>query len=74
MTSCAFIDFIQILKPWLNDNYISQARIDAEEKFTILFVDGGQQEYTITDCSTSDLDEAVQLLRSNGIRITKGSC
>jgi beta-lactam-binding protein with PASTA domain len=74
MTSCAFIDFIQVLKPWLNDNYIKQAQITAEGKFTILFVDGGQQEYQVTDCSASDLEEAIQLLSSNGVHITKESC
>jgi hypothetical protein len=74
MTSCSFIDFIQVLKPWLNDNYIKQARIAAGGKFTIMFVDGGQQEYHVADCSASDLEEAIQLLGANGVHITNESC
>jgi len=72
MTTCAFIDFIQVLKPWLNDNYISQARIDAKGNFTIMFVDGGQQAYQVTDCSSSDLEEVIQLLETNGVHISNG--
>jgi hypothetical protein len=69
MTTCTFVDFIQMLKPWLNDNYIKQARIDENGRFKIIFVDGGQQQYLISDCSASDLEKAIELLEANGVHI-----
>ena len=69
MTTCTFIDFIQMLKPWLNDNYIKQARIDVNGHFKIIFVDGGQQQYQISDCSASELEKAIELLEANGVQI-----
>ncbi len=70
MTTCTFIDFIQMLKPWLNDNYIKQARIAEDGRFKIIFVDGGQQQYLISDCSATDLEKAIELLEANGVHIS----
>ena len=52
MNKCTFNDFIQTLKPWLNDNYIHQASFGAEGLFTLKFVDGGCKTYQIIDIHT----------------------
>ena len=49
MSTCTFIDFMQTLTPWLNDDYIHTARIDDKGNFTLMFVDGGQKVYQVAN-------------------------
>lgn len=51
MDKCNFIDFLETLKLWINDNYINQARLDAEGTVTLSFVDGGCKTYQVDGCS-----------------------
>ena len=59
MKTCTFIDFMQALEPWLNDDYIQQARFDDRGKFTLTLVDGGQKVYHVDDCTAGQLKDAV---------------
>ena len=49
MNTCTFIDFMQTLRPWLNDDYIHTARFDDRGNFTLMFVDGGQKVYQVAN-------------------------
>ncbi len=69
MTACSFIDFIQALTPWLNDDYIRQARFDDKGNFTIMFVDGGQKTYHVDECTAAQLEQAVTLMKKNGVPV-----
>ena len=71
MSTCTFIDFMQTLKPWLNDDYISTARFDDKGNFTLMFVDGGQKVYQVDDCTADQLKDAVELLKKNGVSVLK---
>jgi len=71
MDTCTFIDFMQALKPWLNRDYVQQARLDDKGKFTLMLVDGGQKVYHVDDCSTAQLKEAVALMKKNGVPVLK---
>jgi len=71
MSTCTFIDFMQTLKPWLNDDYIHTARIDDKGNFTLMFVDGGQKAYQVDDCTVDQLKDAVELLKKNGVSVLK---
>lgn len=71
MKACTFIDFMQTLKPWLNDEYIQQARFDDTGKFTLTFVDGGQKVYHVDDCTAEQLKDAVELLKKNGVPVLR---
>ena len=71
MSTCTFIDFMQTLKPWLNDDYIHTARFDDRGNFTLMFVDGGQRVYQVDDCTAAQLKEAVALLEKNGVSVLK---
>ena len=51
MKTCTLVDFMQALEPWLNDDYIQQARFDDKGNFTLAFVDGGQKVYHVDDCT-----------------------
>ncbi len=69
MEKCTFINFMQVLKPWLNDDYIQHARFDENGIFTLTFVNGGQKAYQIDDCTAGQLTDAVALLKKNGVRV-----
>ena len=71
MNSCTFIDFIQAIKPWLNDDYIKQARIDDKRNFTLTFVDGGQKVYYVDDCTAEQLKDALELMKKNGVPVVR---
>ena len=71
MNTCTFIDFMQTLTPWLNDDYIHTARFDDKGNFTLMFVDGGQKVYQVDDCTASQLKEAAELLKKNGVSVLK---
>jgi hypothetical protein len=71
MKTCTFIDFMQTLKPWLNDDYIHTARIDDKGNFTLMFVDGGQKAYQVDDCTAAQLKDVAELLKKNGVSVLK---
>ena len=71
MNKCKFIDFIEMLKPWINDNYIRQARINAEGEFTLSFVDGGCKTFQIDDCSRGQLENTIEQMKKNGVQIIR---
>ena len=71
MNTCTFIDFMQTLTPWLNDDYIHAARFDDKGNFTLMFVDGGQKVYQVDDCTKDQLKDAVALLKKNGVSVLK---
>lgn len=69
MEKCTFINFMQVLKPWLNDDYIQHARYDEKGTFTLTFVNGGQKVYQIDDCTAAQIKDAVALLKQNDVRV-----
>ena len=66
---CSFTDFMQALKPWLNEDYIQHARVDEAGNFTLTFVNGGQQIYRVDECTATQINEAVALLKKNGVQV-----
>jgi hypothetical protein len=72
METCSFIDFIQILTPWLDSDYIRKGYLDKEGNFKLFFADGGQKVYRIDDCSEDRLKEVLEMIVKKGIPIEKG--
>jgi hypothetical protein len=62
---------MQALEPWLNDDYIQQARFDDKGNFTLLFMNGGQKVYHVDDCTAAQLKDAVKLMEKNGVPVLK---
>jgi hypothetical protein len=62
---------MQALKPWLNDDYIQQARFDDKGNFTLIFVDGGQKVYQVDDCTAAQVKDVVELMKKNGVPVLK---
>ncbi len=69
MEKCTFIDFMQALKPWLNDDYIQHARFNEKGDFTLTFTGGGQKVYQVDDCTEAQLKDALELLKENDVPV-----
>lgn len=69
MHTCNFNAFMQMLKPWLNDEYIRQAHLNADKTLTLRFVDGGYQTYHIDECTSDQLTHTMQHMQENGVEI-----
>ena len=72
MESCTFIDFLEMLKPWLDRDYIRKGHFDNGGNFRLFFTDGGEKVYRIDDCSEARLREACSMLEERGIAVQKG--
>ena len=72
METCSFIDFIEILTPWLDSDYIRKGYLDKKGNFKLFFADGGQKVYRIDDCSEDRLKEVLEMILKKGIPIEKG--
>jgi hypothetical protein len=72
MQTCTFIDFIQVLKPWLDSDYIRKGYLDKKGYFRLFFADGGEKVYHIDDCSEARLKEVFEMMIKNGIPVEKG--
>jgi len=71
METCSFIDFVQVLKPWLDGDYIRKGYLSKEGTFRFFFSDGGEKAYRVDDCSESRLKEVYELMIAKGIPVEK---
>jgi len=71
MESCTFIDFLEMLKPWLDRDYIRKGYLDGSGDFRLFFTDGGEKAYRIDDCSEARLKEVFQMRGDRGIPVEK---
>jgi hypothetical protein len=66
-----FKDFMQSLKPRLNDDYIHKAHFDDKGNFILMFADGGQKVYRVDDCTSAQLKDAIEMMKKNGVPVFK---
>ena len=71
METCSFINFIQVLKPWLDNDYIRKGYLDKKGNFRLFFADGGEKVYRIDDCSEVRLKEIFEMMIEKGIPVEK---
>jgi len=71
MEACKFIDFLEVLKPWLDRDYIRKGYLGKDGTFRIYFSDGGAKHYEIDDCSEARLKEVFNLMTAAGIPVEK---
>jgi hypothetical protein len=73
MQSCTFKDFVHILKPWLDRQYIRKGYLDNNGNFRLFFSDGGEKRYRIDDCSESRIEEVLAMMIDKGFPVEKES-
>jgi hypothetical protein len=73
MSTCTFFDFLEVLKPWIDRDYIRKGFLGKDGTFRIYFVDGGQKSYRINDCSAERIQETFDLMAAAGIPVEKSA-
>ena len=71
METCKIKDFLAVLEPWLDGDYIRKVFLTKEEHLVFFLCDGGQKDYHIDDCSKDQLKEILSNIRQKGIPIEK---
>ena len=72
MESCRFIDFLEVMKPWLDRDYIRKGYLTKNGDFKLFFSDGGEKTYHIDDCTEARLKEVFDMLIKKDIPVEKG--
>jgi hypothetical protein len=73
MKTCTFVDFIKMIEPWLDRDYIRKGYLDKNGKFRIFFTDGGEKNYRIDDCTEARLKEVLEMMLAQGIPVERGA-
>ena len=69
MKSCSMNDFMQELAPWLDKDYIREARLDDDGNIVLLFQDGVRDVFQIDDCTKGQIDKILKDLKDKGITV-----
>ncbi|HIJ79329.1 MAG: hypothetical protein OEY01_10120 [Desulfobulbaceae bacterium] len=69
MKACSLLDFMEELKPWLDQDHIRAAVVDGEGHFILHFMDGMKNVYSIDDCEKEQLQSVLSDLRARGISV-----
>jgi hypothetical protein len=62
-------DFMQELAPWLDKDYIREARLDDDGNIVLLFQDGVRDVFQIDDCTKGQIDKILKDLKDKGITV-----
>ena len=68
MKTCNLDDFLQELKPWLENDYIKKAGVDENNHFVLHFRDGMKNVYSIDDCNRQHINDILRDLAGKGIQ------
>jgi hypothetical protein len=71
--TCRFSDFMQSLKPWLNDHFIRKACLTKKGHLILMFADGGESTYRIDDCTEPQIRDVIEVMRKNNIIVEEQS-
>ena len=69
MKSCSMNDFMQELAPWLDKDYIREARLDDDGNIVLLFQDGVRDVFHIDDCTKEQIGKVLKDLKDKGITV-----
>ena len=71
MQTCPFNDFLKVLEPWLDRDYIRKVYLTDQDHLVFFFTDGGQKAYHIDDCTKAQLKTILADIREKGIPVEK---
>lgn len=71
MEECKLNDFIKVLEPWLDRDYIRKVFLTDQEYLVLFFTDGGQKAYYIDDCTKGQLENILVDIQKRGITVEK---
>ena len=71
METCRLNQFLNVLKPWLDRDYIRKVYLDDLNRMILYFSDGGQQVYQIDGCTHAQLADIIDDMKQKGIPVEK---
>ena len=71
MEACKINDFLKVLEPWLDRDYIRKVYLTAQDHLVFFFTDGGQKAYHIDDCTKAQLKNILVDIQKRGIAVEK---
>lgn len=71
MDTCRLDDFLKVLEPWLDSDYIRRVVIVNQGNLVLFFTDGGQKAYRIDGCTKAQLDGILEDIRKRGIAVNE---
>ena len=72
MQTCTFFDFLEVLKPWIDRDYMRKCVWFPDGTFRIYLTDGGEKVYRVDDCAQDRLQEIFDLMAAAEIPVEKG--
>jgi len=49
METCRLSEFLTVLEPWMDTDYIRKVFLDSQGRLVIFFADGGEKVYKLED-------------------------
>ena len=69
MKSCSLNDFMSEIRPWLDNDHIHMAEVDAKGRVVLHFRDGMKNVYEVDDCNKAQVNKVMDDLRKKGIAV-----
>ncbi|MGV1099371.1 hypothetical protein ACUUL3_08170 [Thiovibrio sp. JS02] len=69
MKKCSLHDFMEELRPWLDQDHIRSGEVNDAGHFTIHFLDGMKNVYQIDDCNREQILSVLADLKKRGIPV-----
>lgn len=69
METCRLGDFLKVLEPWLDKDYIRKVFLDTQGRLVLFFADGGERVYRLDDCDQSQLKDILVKIGNKGIPV-----
>lgn len=67
MKNCSIKDFMKELAPWLDKDYIREARLNEDGHVVLSFQDGVSDVFRIDDCTKEQIEDIFKDLKDRGI-------
>jgi len=69
METCRLSEFLTVLEPWMDTDYIRKVFLDSQGRLVIFFADGGEKVYKLEDCAKAQLEDILKDIGNRGIPI-----
>jgi hypothetical protein len=71
MKTCTLNDFLETVRPWIDNANIRNAYLHSDGNFVLNFTDGVKNTYQITDCNAGQLEGVLNELKEKGIPVKR---
>ena len=69
MRTCSLTDFMEVITPWLSNEYLKRVYKNEKDHLLLLFRDGVKDVYQIEDCTEEQLRDVLEEIKEKGIQV-----